>query len=159
MPLTTLIFVKEHKVSILVSDAERAFMSKDVVEFLISNRIELYTIVAENMKTGLSVINRFMRTLRDMIGKNRNIDEIEMRKLLKRYNKTVNSSTGFAPKDMTEDDEIRYIAQKILQQKAITQEEGNELGIGDLVRVVVPKKTLTKTRYKLSPVHYRIVGK
>ena len=89
---------------------EREFMSKDVVEFLISNPIELYTIVAENMRTGLSVINRFMRTLRDMIGKNRNIDEIEMRKLLKRYNKTVNSSTGFAPKDMTDDIEIRYIA-------------------------------------------------
>ena len=78
-------FVKEHKVNTLVSDAERAFMSKDVVEFLISNRIELYTMVAENMKTGLSVINRFMRTLRDLIGKNRNIDEIEMRNLLKRY--------------------------------------------------------------------------
>ena len=60
---------------------------------------------------------------------------------------------------MTEDDEIRYIAQKILQQKAISQEEGYELGIGELVRVVVPKKTLTKTRYKLSPVHYQIVGK
>ena len=152
-------FVKEHRVSTLVSDAERAFMSKDVVEFLISNRIELYTIVAENMKTGLSVINRFMRTLRDMIGKNRNIDEIEMRNLLKRYNKTVNSSTGFAPKDMTEDDEIRYIAQKILQQKAISQEEGYELGICELVRVVVPKKTLTKTRDQLSPAHYRIFGK
>ena len=111
-------------------------MSKDAVDFLISSRIELYTIVAENMKTGLSVINRFMRTLRDMIGKSRNIDEIETRKLLKRYNKTVNSSTRFAPKDMTEDDEIRYIAQKILQQKAFSQEEGYELGIGDLVCIL-----------------------
>ena len=81
-----------------------------------------------------------MRTPRDMaidpdrlsgaaIGKNRSIDEIEMRKLLKRYNKTLNSSTGSVPKDMTEDDEIRYIAQKIVQQKAITQEEGYELGL------------------------------
>ena len=90
-------------------------MSKDVVEFLISNRIELFTIVAENMKTGLSVINRFMRTLRDMVGKNRNIDEIEMRKPLKRYNKTVNSSTRLTRIDMTEDDKTRYTGPEILR--------------------------------------------
>ena len=74
-------FVSTHKVKTIISDNEPAFMSQEVIRYLISKDIDLYTIIAENMNTGLAIINRFMRTIRDLKGKNKPIDRLEMNSL------------------------------------------------------------------------------
>ena len=75
------------------------------------------------MSTGLSIINRFFRTLRDMVGKNKPIDRELMNQLLYRYNKTIHSTTGMAPKDMTEEDEIRYMVNMQLEKRGFRKED------------------------------------
>jgi hypothetical protein len=54
----------KHIVSI-TSDREASFMSKPVIDFLINKNIDLQT-TEDNDKNRLGIINRFIRTIRDM---------------------------------------------------------------------------------------------
>ena len=89
-------------------------VSKEVIEFLESKKIS-QRVVLEKHHESLSIIDRFIRTLRDINTvtekqkresgdkKYRNFTVKRMNKLLDIYNNTEHSSTGCSPKDMLND--------------------------------------------------------
>ena len=64
----------------------------------------------------LGIINRFMRTIKDLSG-NRVIDEEEMKELVDMYNKLVHSSTNVSPSKMPNHQEKEYIARKRIENQ------------------------------------------
>ncbi|KAI5518045.1 integrase core domain containing protein family, partial [Trichomonas vaginalis G3] len=58
-------FVAEHSPSILTSDQDGAYLSNEITEFLIKHNITHYTTEDHNHNI-LGIINRFIRTLRDL---------------------------------------------------------------------------------------------
>ncbi len=105
------VFTDEFKCVSLTSDEEKAMISKEVTEFLASKKIS-QRVVLEQHHESLSVIDRFIRTLRDMNTvtekteresgdkKYRNFTVKRMNKLLNIYNNTEHSRTRCKPKDM-----------------------------------------------------------
>ena len=58
-------FISEHKIKSIVCDNEGAFSSQDVLDLLTAHNISL-RIITDKRHTALSIIDRFIRTLRDM---------------------------------------------------------------------------------------------
>ena len=152
-------FIESTKVVSLTSDSEPAFLSKEVLKLLNEHNIDV-RIITESRTTGLSVLNRFFRTIRDMAG-NEALTPALMNELFNVHNSTVHSSTGMAPNDMksskqAEDD---YIFRMLEDQSGIEKKEGFKITPGSKVRLVLPKKKMNKTRYNVSPDYYTISDK
>lgn len=73
----------------------------------------VYTTTEDNNHNVLGIINRFMRTIRDMVGENRFINEKEMDSLIDSYNNSPHRSLDYKiPNEMTEKDEKEYVKTK-----------------------------------------------
>ena len=87
----------------LTSDQDAAYLTNDVLDFINSQNIR-YRTTEDNNHNVLGIINRFMRTIRDLIGENRYIDA---------YNNSPHRSLdNKAPNDITDQDEQNYIQTK-----------------------------------------------
>ena len=93
----------------ITSDQDLAYLSNEFLNLMKSKNI-IYRTTEDNNHNVLGIINRFMRTIRDMIGENRFIGENEMKSLIETYNETPHKSlNNKAPNDIKLDDELKYI--------------------------------------------------
>lgn len=165
-------FIKDHKIVSIVCDNEGAFTSNLVLKTLTDNKISI-KIITEQRHTALSVIDRFIRTLRDMntptVKSSRQSDDPKYRdfsrkrmdKLLNIYNNTVHTSTDHTPTEMESDPSLeqKYIIKKIYETERRRKVKDFELQEGMYVRYILPKDPNKKHRYKVSPEAYIISHK
>ena len=147
------IFVDKFKPDSISCDNEPAFVSKDTVEYLISKDIEL-RVITEQVHSALGIINRFCRTIRDMLFQSKNLT---LEEAIKIYNNSYHRSIGMKPIDMQKDSELEemYISKCIFENKAKIKKLHENIKPGTKVRFINEyENKLQKIRYKLSPYYY-----
>ena len=150
-------FVEKYKPFKLTSDQDSSLLSDANIMYLKSKGILVQTIPDQN-HSALAIIDRFIRTLRDMhykIYRVKNITTNQMNELVDLYNNTVHSSIGMTPKEMFENPELeeKYILKMIEQKKVIER-----LDEGTFVRYIIPLEKMEKRRSRLSRDMYRVAG-
>ena len=147
------IFVDKFKPDSISCDNEPAFVSKDTVEYLISKDIEL-RVITEQVHSALGIINRFCRTIRDMLFQSKNLS---LEEAIKIYNNSYHKTIGMKPIDMQKDSELEemYISKCIFENKAKIKKLHENIKPGTKVRFINEyENKLQKIRYKLSPYYY-----
>jgi len=150
-------FVEKYKPSKLTSDQEPAFMEQNVLDYLKDNNVIVHTIPDEN-HSALGIIDRFIRTLRDMIEDN---PKTSIERLVDTYNNSFHRSIECTPKQMFEnkDKEQSYIDKCIIDKNKQLQNKNFEIPIGKYVRYLLPSNKLSKKRTNWSVDKYKICGK
>ena len=147
------IFVDKFKPDSISCDNEPAFVSKDTVDYLISKDIEL-RVITEQVHSALGIINRFCRTIRDMLFNSKNLT---LEEAIKIYNNSYHRTIGMKPIDMQKDSELEemYISKCIFENKAKIKKLHENIKPGTKVRFINEyENKLQKIRYKLSPYYY-----
>ena len=167
------IFISEFSPAKLTSDQEKAFMEKRNIELMKEKKVLLQT-VPERNHSSLSLIDRFIRTLRDMnrvvdgeINKQSTDEEFKsfsiekMDELIDIYNNTYHSAIKCTPKEMFDNEELEkeYIFNCMDKHEKQKRIEDFELKENEFVRYVIDKDPLKKKRYNVSNESYKIVGK
>ena len=143
-------------IKMLKSDQDSAYLSKGFIQYLLPKGIPYRTTEDENHNI-LGIINRFMRTLRDL-NEQHEFSEYRMEKLIKEYNNSPHRGlAGKTPNQFTEEDEKEYIKNKNIKTDQI--KENIDLKVGDRVRIVLEKKAIGKNRTNLSNEAYIIDSK
>lgn len=138
----------------ITSDQDSAYLSQDVLSFLKSKNVE-YRTTEDNNHNVLGIINRFMRTIRDL-NNGQNFTEERMQQLVSEYNNTPHTGIdNETPNDMNATKEQEYIQSKI--QTSVKNEY--HFNIGDHVRIVLDKAKIGKNRTNLSKEAYVVDGK
>ncbi len=137
-----------HSISAMTSDQDKAYLSDEVLMFMKQNKID-YRTTSEHDHNRLGIINRVMRTLRDM-NHDRDFTIESMMKCVRAYNDSIHSSIGTKPNSFTNEDEKKYINKKRME----TDEHRKYLPIGSYVRTVQLRKPFSKRRSNLSEDSY-----
>ena len=163
-------FVNDYHPHKITSDEEAGLVTKRNMEFLDSNTCSVF-IVQERSHSTLGIIDRFIRTIRDMNTaqmkpiNEQNTDKQftyistdKMEKLLSSYNTTVHSSTKLTPEEMMnnpqlEEDYIKKCLERQNQQYGI---KDFKLNIGDYVRYITDRDKFGKRRYNVSRESYKV---
>ena len=136
----------------LLTDQDKAYLSNDVLDWMKQHNI-IYKTTTDEDHNKLGIINRFMRTVRDMASKKgitSNISPRAMHDIIESYNDIPHKGIGFkTPNEFTPDDEQAYIH----QQDNINPYKFTS---GDKVRVVMDKQPLKKRRTNLSTESYTV---
>lgn len=143
----------------ITSDQDTAYLSWDVLEFLNEKGVKYYT-TEDNNHNVLGIINRFMRTVRDMnesMGNKGNINEEQMKEIVDIYNNSPHKSINMNPNEMNESEEKKYIEEK--KKETMEKEKDYDLNAGDRVRVVLEKNKIGKNRSNLSQESYIVDSK
>jgi hypothetical protein len=138
---------------VMVSDQDSAFLAHDVIDTFLQNRIKLTTTTDENHHI-LGVINRLMRTLRDMRGGDHPFTAAQMAEQIKVYNGREHSTIRHAPNKMTEKLEQKFIKR---QEKKAKKIESYPFKVDDMVRLLKPKPVLGKVRSNYTFESYKII--
>lgn len=142
-------------ISSITSDQDSAFLSKEILEYLKSNNIDYWT-TSDNNHNILGIINRFMKTIRDL-NSERDFTNERIQELINEYNdsphKGINNET---PNSMNNDKELEYIDNKNNETELANIKS---FKIGDLVRIILEKNVIGKKRSNLSNESYIIDGK
>ena len=163
-------FVNQYKPTKLTSDEESAFVDKSVVKYLTDQHVDIHIITEQN-HSALGIIDRFIRTLRDMNtptekGKRQSHHEKyqsftpkRMQKLIDIYNETPHSRIKCTPREMFEDPdkEKEYIFEQL--KKRDKQEGIKDLRIkeGSYVRYILPRSNgMFKKRFQYSWECYKV---
>ena len=163
-------FINEYHPVKLTSDEESAFVEKGNIKMLTDNKVMVHIITEQN-HSALGIIDRFIRTLRDMNTpvqkskrqshdeKYKSITPKRMTKLLDIYNSTFHSRIGCAPIEMLNNPDLEkeYIFKQ--SEKREKQEEIKDLHLteGSFVRYIIPKSNgMNKKRYQYSHECYKI---
>jgi hypothetical protein len=111
---------KKLKIKSLESDEEASFVSKLVLKYLKKNGVDYY-VATEQRHNNLSIVNRFMRTLRDWMRENKPMNNNKIVRFIKTYNGTIHQTTGVSPAQMQDnkDIEVQYIIDSISKQHKI----------------------------------------
>ena len=146
-------FIKdEPEIYSITSDQDASYLSNEVLQIMKDNNI-IYTTTEDNNHNVLGIINRFMRTIRDMVGENRFINENEMNNLIDAYNNSPHRSLDYkAPNDITKIDEKNYIKNKY-------NNNPYDFKPNDRVRIVQAKEPFSKRRNKVSKEAYIVDSK
>lgn len=162
-------FVNRYHPRKITSDEEAGLVANDNLTYLKDNKCGLY-IIQEKNHSALSLIDRFIRTLRDMNkpADNSNdcstdeqftyIDRNKMTNLLSLYNNSIHSSTGYTPLNMLQNSVLEedYI-EKCLNEKQRQQEiQDFKLKEGSLVRYYLDNDRMIKKRSTISRETYKI---
>ena len=162
-------FVNKYHPRKITSDEEPGLVANDNLQYLKNNKCGLY-IIQEQNHSALSLIDRFIRTLRDMNKPEDNstdcstddefkyIDRNKMSLLLSLYNNTIHSSIGQTPNNMIQNPALEeaYI-DKCLNGKMRQQEIADfKLKDGSLVRYYLDDEPMTKKRTTISRETYKI---
>jgi len=113
-------------ISAMTSDQDAAYLSEPILSFMKSNSID-YRTTEDHDHNRLSIINRFIRTLRDLNSKP-HFSEEKMKTLISSYNDTTHSSTNHTPNEWTPELEKEYIEKKRAQTDSIRFSERIEPG-------------------------------
>jgi hypothetical protein len=161
-------------INMITTDQERAFESKDVRDWAESNEIVMKSLNSEK-HTSLSVVDRVIRTLRDMGAKKiaaentrelRDFSREKMARLVETYNNTPHDSlkkpTGghMKPNAMDNDPhaEKEFIIDKLMeQQNRQDSTKDYKLQVGKWARFIMPRGTMRKHRYAVSPQVAKII--
>jgi hypothetical protein len=164
-----------HHVMSLVSDQEKAINNELVTAWLAEKKISL-KLVRSDRHSALGVINRLIRTLRDMNTpeeksehqsthkKYRDFTIYRIAKLIHIYNHTKHDTTKRIPAEADIDQawEERWIIKKLYQAEERKRLSDYELEKGDFVRYILPKQnetgTIVKRRYSLTPERFLVHG-
>ena len=162
-------FINKYNPTKLTSDQESGINSPVTQEFIQKHKVSIQ-IVSEKNHSTLSIIDRFIRTLRDMntpSDKSKHesnhkkysfLSEKRMKKFLNIYNSTIHSSTGCTPEDMQNDaDKEKEYIFKCLKSKE--RQEGIKdfkLKKGSFVYYLIPREHMKKRRYFKSRECYQI---
>ena len=164
-------FISKYHPEKLTSDEEPAFTSKATCKLCSDNNVKLF-IVTGQQHSSLGVIDRVIRTLRDMNTPKAHHEQSHhekflrfsqetMETLVQKYNNRYNRTIKCTPKEMFEDKnkEIDFIYQN-------QEHKHNQRGIkdfrlkdGDFVRYRLQKDPLVKRRYRYSPESYKVAGR
>lgn len=146
-------FVKaEPNVYSITSDQDKAYLSNTVLQFM-KDRGIVYTTTEDNNHNVLGIINRFMRTIRDMVGENRYIENKEMQDLIEAYNDSPHRGIDYkTPNSMTKRDEDKYVQKKV-------QLNPYNFKQGERVRIVQAKEPFSKRRNRVSKEAYIVDSK
>lgn len=146
-------FVERYKPVCISCDNEGAFTSKEAVDYLVSKDVEL-RVVTEQVHSALGILNRFCRTLRDMLAKTGSSPS----EAVKAYNNTYHRMIGMKPSTMFHDSELEeaYISKCIFENEAKLKRLHDEIKPGMKVRYVLDTNKHEKTRYRLSPSYYLV---
>ena len=164
-------FIQKYHPEKLTSDNEPAFTSRQTCKLCSDNHVKLYIVTFEN-HSSLSVVDRVIRTLRDMnIPKKYNeqsddrqfqtFSVAKMNRLKDAYNNKYNSTIKCTPKEMLNDKskEIAFIT-RMQQHKSFQRGiKDFKLNTGDYVRYRLDKVPLTKHRYNYTFESYKISGR
>lgn len=163
-------FITKYKPSKLTSDEESAFVDKNNIKLCTDNHV-FVQIITEQNHSALGIIDRFIRTLRDMNtptekstrqshdDKYKSISPQRMSKLLNIYNSTYHSRIGCAPIDMFNDanKEKEYIFKQLDKRERQDRIKDFHLHEGSYVRYIIPRSNgMNKKRYQYSRECYRI---
>ena len=137
----------------LTSDRDKAYLSDDVLNLISSHGIEYHT-THNNNHNILGIINRFIRTLRDL-NNERDFTEEKMKELIKEYNDSPHRGIGdISPNDMDTENETKYVKEKLKEDSSI-----NNFKEGDRVRIIEDKSPIGKHRTNLSKKAYIVDGR
>ena len=163
-------FINKYHPEKLTSDAEPAFTSASTCKLCSDNDVKLY-IVEDSNHSSLGVIDRVIRTLRDMnIPKHyheqstdkqfQTFSTAKMRRLIDEYNNKYNSSIRCKPIDMHNDinKEIKFITRMQRIKNNRHHIKDFKLPVGSYVRFRLDKQPLTKHRYNYTHESYKISG-
>ena len=161
-------FVNKYHPRKLTSDEEPGLIAKKNMDYLKDNHCGVF-IVQEQQHSTLGIIDRFIRTLRDMnTAQEHNEDNTDkqftyispdkMNKLLDSYNNTIHSSIKMTPKEMMDKPELedKYIKQCLAQQNQQYGIKDFKLHVGDYVRYITDRDKFGKRRYNVSREAYKI---
>ena len=163
-------FIDQYHPVKLTSDEEPAFVEKNNVKLLTDNDCSMH-IVTDNNHTSLGIIDRFIRTLRDMNtttekSKHQSHDEKytyitphRMNKLISIYNNSYHGAIGCTPKEMYSNPELEkeYIFRCLTLADKQHRIKNLILPIGSYVRYILPRHDgITKKRYQISRECYKI---
>ena len=165
-------FILQYHPAKLTSDQEPAFMEKQNVQMMTDMNVLLQTVPDSNHST-LGIIDRFIRTLRDMNRPTDNDDKQSndpsfrnfsidtMVNLVDLYNNTFHNSIGCTPKEMFDDRELEkeYIYKCMDKNEKQKKIKDFELKDDEYVRFVIARDPMHKKRYQVSNESYKIVGK
>ena len=156
----------------LTSDGERAFDSSEFKDYCKSKNIML-RIVNDRAHTSLGLVDRFIRTLRDMHQPIRrgepeqrsvemdNFSTQEMMMLVDEYNNTFHKTIGCSPKEMYDNPDLeREWIRKMERFKTIQKNiEDFDIKVGSYVRYRMNKDDLAggKRRSQFSLEKYRVL--
>jgi hypothetical protein len=142
----------------LTSDQDSSLLSEECLKFLKSRDILVQSIPDQN-HSALGIIDRFIRTLRD-IHNSRNFTNQEMQQLINVYNNTNHLSIGCSPKKMFKNKKLeeKYILGCLDAKARQETRKDFRLKEGTWVRYILPKAKLEKKRTRLSPEKYKIDG-
>ena len=164
-------FINQYHPEKLTSDEESAFTSKSTCKLCSDNHVKIHIIQDKN-HSSLGVIDRVIRTLRDMnIPKHYNEQSSDpqfhtfsvqkMNRLKNEYNNKYNSNIRATPNDMQQDinKEIEFITR--IQKHSDSQHHIKDfkLPINSYVRFRIDKSPLTKHRFNYTFECYKITGK
>jgi hypothetical protein len=161
-----------HKVVSIRCDEEAGLDSNEVNQWAKANKVSIKTILDQN-HTSLSVVDRFIRTLRDMntptektkrTSENRKYRDFtvkRMKKVLEIYNDTLHKATNVKPKDADGDEkwEREYIIKKLYESERRHKIKDYTLANNTYVKYILPRDGKKKNRYKVSPECYKIKAK
>ena len=163
-------FINKYHPVKLTSDEESAFVEKNNIKLCNDNNVSLHIITDKN-HTSLGIIDRFIRTLRDMNtttekSKHESIDKKytyltphRMNKFINIYNNSYHSSIGCSPKEMFDniDLEKEYIFKCMDLSDKQRKIKDLIIPIGSYVRYILPRNDgITKKRYQISRECYKI---
>ena len=164
-------FIQKYHPEKLTSDNESAFTSKQTCKLCDDNKVKLYIVTHEN-HSSLAVIDKVIRTLRDMnIPKRYNeqssdkqfqfFSVAKMNRLVAEYNNKYNSTIKCTPKEMFNDKnkEIAFITRMQELKDKRNHIKDFKLKNGEYVRFRLDKKPLTKHRYNYTFESYKVSGK
>lgn len=126
------------KITSMTSDSDSAYLTSQVLSFMKSNHID-YRTTQQNDHNKLGIINRVIRTLRDM-NHDRDFTAESMIKCVKAYNSSEHSSIEAKPNSFSKDDEMKYIHRMI----NLTDSRRATIPIGTHVRTVIPKELIPR---------------
>ena len=153
-------FISKYHPAKLTSDEESAFLEKNNLKLLNDNKVAVHTISDKN-HTSLGIIDRFMRTLRDMntpTEKSKHqshdvkytfITPKRMTKFLSIYNNSYHSAIGCTPQEMfnNKDLEKEYIFKCLEKAEKQRRIKNLILPAGSFVRYILPRHDgITKKR-------------
>ena len=159
----------------LTSDGERGFDSKKFTDYCHKNNI-VVKIILDKAHTTLGLMDRFIRTLRDMnqppnrskVGTQYKPDYVDirpekMRSLISSYNNTFHKTIKCTPKEMYDNPELEkeWIQRKLKLQQIQDNIEDFNLPIGTYVRYRMNDVDLggKKRRSQFSREKYKVIGK
>ena len=170
--LTLSKFINDYKPMKLTSDQEKAFTESSVLKLLTDNYVLLQTVPDSNHST-LGIIDRLIRTLRDMNrprdksnkqshdGAYQYINPTKMNKLLHQYNNTYHMAIGCTPNDMHNNHKLEeeYIKKCFMQKAKQHSIKDFELPSNTYVRYIVSRDPMKKRRYRVTHESFKIAGK